>query len=51
MLDLIPNDHHILAINVVPLWESQEAWILGPVLGDPAQATASLWALLLSIKK
>ena len=27
------------------------AWILGPVLGDPAQATASLWDLLLSIIK
>ena len=51
VLDLIPNDHHILATNVVRLWESQEAWILGPVLGDPAQATASLWALLLSIIK
>lgn len=50
MLDSHPNNEHILAINVFPLWESQEVWVWGLVLlGDYAQVTLSLWASLPSI--
>lgn len=37
MLVCLTQTPVILVINVFLLWESQEAWILGPVLlGDPA---------------
>lgn len=50
MFDSYPNNDHILAINVFPLYESQEVWVLSPLLlSDCAQVTLSLWASLPSI--